>query len=98
MSPNGEANKGRAISILSASLLEPACVYCQRIWMKHETKGANPQEEELARRLASVDSSASETREPACDLFLLVVHHNTCATVAESLVFAHPGANPNYLD
>lgn len=69
MSPNGEANKGKAITSLSGLLLKPLCVYCQGIWMKHETKPANPQEEKSTPQPRSIDSIVSETREPQCDLF-----------------------------
>lgn len=64
-------NKGEAITSLSGPLLEPPCVYCQRIWMKHETKAANPQEEKSTRQpplqlptLRSTDSGVSGAREP----------------------------------
>lgn len=69
MSPNGEANKGQAITSLSGLLLNPLCVYCQGIWMKHETKPANPQEEKSTPQPHSIDSIVSEARESWCDLF-----------------------------
>lgn len=59
-----KANKGEAITRLSGLLLKPLCVYCQGIWMKHETKPANPQEEKSTPQLRSVDSIVSERHEP----------------------------------
>lgn len=56
MSPNGEANKGKAITSLSGLLLKPLCVYCHGIWMKHETKPANPQKEKSTPQHHSIDS------------------------------------------
>lgn len=38
------------------------CVYGQGIWMKHETKPANPQEEESTPQPRSLDSIVSEPR------------------------------------
>lgn len=63
MRPNGEANKGEAITSLSGPLLKPLCVYGQGIWMKRETKPANPQEEKSTPLPRSLDSIVSESRQ-----------------------------------
>lgn len=69
MSPNGEANKGKAITRLSVLLLEACSVYGRGIWMKHKTKAANPRQEKSTPQHWSIDRNVSKEHKPKKDLF-----------------------------